>query len=245
MRITDKLIKDYRTTDLNNLFRDAVPSPMLVLDDFFPNDTAKKLSLEIDSINKDLCRKFTRNGSYMEECNNLSLMPEAQPVIGELHSQTFMRWLSEVTGINHLIPDPYLVGAGYSRSFKGDSLKNHIDFNWNDSIKLYRALTLIIYLSEDWKEEWGGNLEFSSLDNQDKINKIYIKWNRAIIWQHHENCFHGYPEPINCPEGLSRKTLRLFYYVSNQEPSKDQPPHRSLYWYDMQNQKPVDDRSHE
>lgn len=245
MPIIDRLIENYDVKNLNSVFKDASPAPMIVLDDFFPEDTAKNLSKEIDSIDADLCRKFTRNGSYMEECNNLSLMPLAQDVIGQLHSQTFMKWLNQVTGIDHLIPDPYLIGAGYSRSFKGDSLKNHIDFNWNDTIKLYRALTLIIYLSEGWQEEWGGNLEFSSFDNQDSINKVYIKWNRAIIWQHHESCFHGYPEPIDCPADQSRKTLRLFYYVSNQEPLKDQPPHRSLYWYDLQNQKPVDDRSHE
>lgn len=245
MRIVDKLNEKYDVKTLNCLFREAVPAPMIVLDDFFPDDIAKNLSKEIDSIDKDLYKRFTRNGSYMEECNNLSLMPYAQDAIGQLHSQTFMNWLNRLTGISHLIPDPYLIGAGYSRSFNGDSLKNHIDFNWNDTIKLYRALTLIIYLSEDWQNEWGGNLAFSRFDDQEKINEIFIKWNRAIIWQHHENCFHGYPKPINCPDGQSRKTLRLFYYVSNQEPLADQPPHRSLYWYDLQNQKPIDDRSHE
>lgn len=245
MHIIDRLNKNYDITNLNLMFKEGIPAPMIVLDDFFPENTAKCLSKEIDSIDKDLCRKFTRNRSYMEECNDLSLMPSAQDVIGQLHSQSFMNWLNKVTGIDYLIPDPYLIGAGYSRSFKGDCLKNHIDFNWNDTIKLYRALTLIVYLSEGWQEEWGGNLEFSSFENLKYINKVFNKWNRAIIWQHHENCFHGYTEPINCPVEQSRKTLRIFYYVSNQEPLADRSPHRSLYWYDLKNKRPIDDRSYE
>ena len=242
MRVVDRLTKNNNIETLSGNFKNSVPAPMIVIDDFLPEDVARDLSKEIDLIDKDLCRKFTRNGSYMEECNDVSLMPKAYPIISELHSQPFMKWLNQLTGIKYLIPDPYLVGAGYSRSFKGDSLKNHVDFNWNDSLKLYRALTIVIYLSEDWDESWGGHLEFSNFDNLSNLNTILVKWNRAVIWQHHENCFHGYPKPIECPEGHSRKTLRLFYYTSNQEPSSDHLPHRSLYWIDQTTGKPTDNK---
>ena len=245
MDIVKKLKSNYNIKHLNNQFTAALPAPMIVLDDFLPCDIAKKLSAEIDSIDKDLCKKFTRNNSYMEECNDLSLMVEGCKVIGELHSQTFMAWLNQLTGIDNLIPDPYLVGAGYSRSFNGDSLKNHVDFNWNDTIKLYRAVTLIVYLTEEWRDEWGGNLEFSNFNQKETINTINIKWNRAVIWKHHENCFHGYPNPIKCPENVSRKTLRLFYYISKQTPTDENPAHRSLYWYDSDNQKPIDNILHD
>jgi Rps23 Pro-64 3,4-dihydroxylase Tpa1-like proline 4-hydroxylase len=244
MQIINLLTTNHSVDQLNSNFKNSVPTPMLIIDNFLPNDVAKKLSFEIDSVNSDLCRKFTRNGSYMEECNDLSIMTAAQPVIAELHSQPFMNWLSKVTDIQHLIPDPYLVGAGYSRSFNGDSLKNHVDFNWNDTIKLYRKLTLIVYLSEEWEDEWGGHLEFTSF-NKEKIKTINIKWNRAVIWQHHEHCLHGYPELINCPSNYSRKTLRLFYYVSDQSPSTEQPAHRSLYWYDTKLNTPTDNTLHD
>ena len=159
MQIINLLTANHNIDQLNRDFKNSVPIPTLIIDNFLPNEIAKQLSLEIDSLDSDLCRKFTRNGSYMEECNDLSIMPAAHPIIAQLHSQTFMNWLSKVTGIQHLLPDPYLIGAGYSRSFNGDSLKNHVDFNWNDSIKLYRKLTLIVYLSEDWHNDWGGHLE--------------------------------------------------------------------------------------
>jgi Rps23 Pro-64 3,4-dihydroxylase Tpa1-like proline 4-hydroxylase len=245
MRILDHLANRYNTDTLKNHFNNASPTSMIVVDDFFPEDTAKVLSQELDSVDVTSCRKFTRNGSYMEEYNDLSTLPEAEEVVAQLHSQSFMKWLSASTGIDNLIPDPYLVGAGYSRSFRGDSLKNHVDFNWNDTLKLYRALTLIVYISEDWEEEWGGHLEFNEFQSKQTLNKILIKWNRAVIWKHHETCFHGYPTPITCPQDRSRKTLRVFYYVSNQEPQLDNPAHRSLYWFDQTSGIPVDNNSHE
>lgn len=246
MRIIDHLIKQFDDSSLlNTHFNNSVPTPLLVLDDFLPIEIAKDLSSELDSVNNLECRKFNRNGSYMEEYNDLSKLPKAESVVEQLHSQSFMQWLSLVTGIQNLIPDPYLIGAGYSKSFKGDSLKNHIDFNWNDSLKLYRVLTLIVYINENWQEDWGGHLKFTDFRSGDTLNKILIKWNRAAIWKHHENCFHGYPDPITCPENEARKTLRLFYYVSNQEPSVDNPAHRSLYWFDEKTNKPIDNKDYE
>lgn len=233
-------LKFNRFSYYRSKFESCSSVPLIVLDDFLPESIAFSLSNEIDSIQDHECKKFTRNGSYMQECSNLRIMKNAADVIAQLHSQLGVQWLSNVTGIKNLIPDPYLIGAGYSRSFKGDSLKNHVDFNWNNTLRLYRALTLIIYLTPNWKEEWGGNLEFTRFNNESTIESIFTKWNRAVLWKHHENCFHGYPTPIDCPNNESRKTLRLFFYVSEQNPAKDNPAHKSLYWFDDKLNQPID-----
>jgi hypothetical protein len=47
------------------------------------------------------------------------------------------------------------------------------------------------------------------------------------------------------PEDRSRKTLRIFYYVSNQDPRLDDSAHRSLYWFDETTGTPVDNKRHE
>lgn len=239
MQISKYILQKYDPDLLRTEFQNSIPAPMIVLDNFLPEQIALTLSKELDSIEKEHCKHFSRNHSYMEECNDLDFMPEASVLIAELHSQKFLNWLNDITGIQNLIPDPYLIGAGYSRSFRGDSLKKHVDFNWNDSLKLYRALTLIVYINENWEKEWGGHLEFCGFDDS-IINVVDIKWNRAVIWKHHEHCFHGYPEPINCPQETCRKTIRLFYYTSNQEPLDSNPPHRSLYWFDENTKTPID-----
>lgn len=230
--------------NLNSTFLETEPHPILVLDDFLPIETARILQKECETIPIEHWTEFTRRGSYMKECKNLDHSPEAVKLVNQLNSGQFLKWLENVTGIQGLLPDPHLTGAGYSRSFNGDSLKTHTDFNWNEELRLHRKLTLIVYLSEQWQEEYGGHIEFYDDTNQHLVKKIFTQFNRCVIWQYHKTGFHGYPNPIQCPDHLSRNTLRLFYYVSNSEYLEDDPPHRSLYWYNNDTNTAYDNRAH-
>ena len=71
------------------------------------------------------------------------------------HSGEFLYELEQLTGIVGLMPDPHLVGAGFSRFRKGKELKIHYDFNWNDRLRLHRKLTCMLFLNPNWKETWG------------------------------------------------------------------------------------------
>jgi len=58
-----------------------------------------------------------------------------------------------------LIPDPYLEGGGMHCIGTGGFRKVHTDFNWHRKLRLHRRLNLLVYLNDDWNEEWGGDLE--------------------------------------------------------------------------------------
>ena len=45
------------------------------------------------------------------------------------------------------------------------------------------------------------------------LEKVYNKFNRAILFDTTQNSWHGLPDPINCPEDVYRKSLAI-YYVS-------------------------------
>jgi hypothetical protein len=40
-------------------------------------------------------------------------------------------------------------------------------------------------------------------------------FNHAVIFNTDSASFHGFPEPIRCPDHLSRRSLALYYYTSN------------------------------
>lgn len=227
-------------TDLNNEFVGTPPYPMIVLDNFLPTQFALELEKECNSIPMHNWTEFTRRESYMQECNNLEVAPIATEFVNQMHSQLGMIWLTKITGIKDLIPDPYLIGAGYSRSYNGHSLKIHTDFNWNDKIKTHRMCSFIIYLNSSWKEEYGGNLQFKDFKNEKVIQNIPTVFNKAVLWRNHKKGFHGFPDPISCPAGVSRNTFRLFFYVSNATYDTEDLPHRSLYWYDDNAGEPYD-----
>lgn len=246
MHLSDHVLKKFSNPELTllNIFKNGKPTPNLILDDFLPKNTAIELARECASISTEYWTKFTRNGSHMEECKQLVAMQLARRSVEELNGSEFIKWLEQATGISGLIPDPHLTGAGYSRSYPGDTLQIHNDFNWNDSLKLHRALSLIIYLTPGWKPEWGGSLDFYDQNREYVVKTIDCNFNRLLIWQYHPRNFHGYTTPLKCPAGVTRNTLRLFYYVSNSTHNLSDPPHRSQYWYDRDTNTPFDKRDH-
>jgi hypothetical protein len=46
-----------------------------------------------------------------------------------------------------------------------------------------------------------------------RVVKYPPRLNHALILNTDEASFHGFPEPLQCPEGLSRKSLALYYYT--------------------------------
>lgn len=221
-------------------YKNGIPVPYLVVDNFLPTEILEQLQQESSAIPQHYWTEFTRNGSYMKECKSFVNAPLIQTLVHCLNSGEFIDWIEAVTDKKKVISDPHLIGAGLSESFQGCSLKLHTDFNWNDELSLNRTLSLILYLNPEWDPAWGGGLDFYSFDRKEKITSIAPMPNRLLIWDYHNEFVHGYPEPLNCPETASRLNLRVFYYTSNATPLN--PPHRSLYWWDDTNGRAIDNR---
>ncbi len=228
-------------TDVN--FRNQQPIPMVLIEDFLPIELAINLHKESLTIDNSFWTKFNRNGSHMKECKNLSVAPIAFDLVSKLHSSVFLTWLEKITGIAGIIPDPYLTGAGYCKSYRGDVLKKHTDFNWNEQLKLHRVLSLIIYLTPEWDPSWGGSLDFYDKTGDNIIKSNPCLFNNCLIWEYDKYGYHGYETPLNCPNTIQRTAFRLFFYKSNSSHNETDPPHRSLYWINESKQ-PYDKRDH-
>jgi len=224
----------------NEVFKKHPHYGKLELKNFLPEYITEELSKELDNIPLSSCKKFTRNKSCMYEHNNLTDTPIADAVVHAFNSSTFLNWLQNITHTTRLIPDPHLIGAGYMKSFKGDSLKVHTDFNWVEELHLYKKVNCIIYLNKDWQVDWNGSLKFYDTNNEKVISETFPDFGNLLIWEYDELAYHGYPESLNCPVTQSRKGLRLFYYQSNSIPSPDRKPHRSLYGFDKIKKTPHD-----
>ena len=212
------------------------------IQNFLPDEVTARCTNELENLPLDVAKHFTRKGSSMYEYNDTSITPVQDELVNVLHSSQFIKWLERVTGVKKLIPDPHLTGAGYMKNFKGDSLQVHTDFNWVDEIELHRAVSIIIYLNKDWEESWGGCLNFYDVENKNILSSIKPDWGNMLIWQYRNLVYHGYPDPMTCPEDQSRKGIRLFYYQSKSKPDAENPPHRSLYWFNEEEGYPYDIR---
>jgi len=230
MNDIDLLTNKYDPKDYAVDYSHGTPVPWATFDDFLPEHILKDVQQEFEEIPKHIWSRFTRNGSFMFECNNLKFSPKIRQLVMELNSAEFLTWLEGITGIEKLIPDPHLIGAGLMRCGPGHRLQLHTDFNWNNELNLNRVLSMIIYVSKEWKTEWQGSLEFWNFDKTQCLHKIDPLPNRMLLWNYDDQLIHGHPNPINCPLEVSRDGLRLFYFTSNAVPTSS--PHRSLYWFD-------------
>ena len=43
--------------------------------------------------------------------------------------------------------------------------------------------------------------------------QILPVFNRCVIFNTDEDSYHGLPDPIQCPEGMTRKSIALYYFT--------------------------------
>jgi len=241
--VKKKILQNLKKLDLDilsNSYRRHPYYGLINIPEFLPTDVTQKCANELDGLSLEQGKHFTRKGSCMYEYNNLQITAVQDELVHALHSSEFLRWLENLTGVDKLLPDPHLIGAGYMKSFRGDTLQVHTDFNWVEETHLHRAVSIIIYFNKEWDEEWGGSLNFYDLDNNKLLSSIKPDWGNMLVWTYNDFVYHGYPNPLTCPEDQSRKGIRLFYYQSKSKPDTKNPPHRSLYWFDKDEKLPYD-----
>ena len=110
------------------------------------------------------------------------------------------------------MPDPHLEGGGLHQIVPGGHLGVHVDFNRHPRTGLERRLNVLMYLNRDWKEEYGGALELWRAEPRRREQRILPLWGRLVVFSTTDRSYHGHPEPLACPEGMTRKSVALYYY---------------------------------
>lgn len=203
-----------------------------VIEQFQPHETAKILSNDFVEYNNKDWFEYNNPLEVKKTCNNWWDFPSATyNFIEYLNSPKFISWLTELTGIQGLRPDPGLHGAGWHIHGNGGKLNVHLDYSIHPKLNLERKLNLIYYLSEGWDPEWGGNLELWSGDDKkakEKIKQVDYIFNRAVLFDTTQNSWHGFPDRLACPEGLYRKSIAMYYLIDPQH-TADLDRKRALY----------------
>ena len=193
----------------------ARPFPHVEIEPFFPEDIVPDIARGFPPLRPEHWSGSgdadpNRKHKYMS--GNESLFGDVlRQALYQLNSSFFVEFLERLTGIEGLIPDPYLGGAlrCYTR---GGLLGVHTDYNWHNKLKLYRRVNLIVYLNREWPVSFGGELELWTTDWSRCAKRIFPGWNKAVIFGVDDRSPHGFPAPLRCPEGYPRKSLQLYYY---------------------------------
>jgi len=196
----------------------AAPFPHIVIDRAFANDRVHRIAAEARALEPDAQRPFYGQARKRGTTDRGRMGVETLALIDDLNGPRFIAWLEELTGIEGLIADPQLFGAGVHRIDRGGFLKIHTDFNWHAGLGLHRRLNLLLYLNQGWREEWGGHLELWHPDMSRCGARVAPLLNRMVIFSTTDTSYHGHPEPLACPEGVTRNSLALYYYSRDPAP---------------------------
>lgn len=199
----------------------AKPFPHIILDNIFNNDELSLVEQAFPSKNDIDWYTFGNLNEIKLACNDEGLFPpRIKEFIRFLNSQTFVGFLENLTGIENLIVDQSLEGAGMHQIMPGGLLKIHSDFMKHPKNKLDRRLNVLVYLNKDWREEYGGHFELWNKDMSKAEVKILPTFNRLAVFSTNATSNHGHPNPLSCPPGMSRKSIAMYYYT-NGRPQED------------------------
>ncbi len=139
-----------------------------------------------------------------------------------LMSQEFIRFLEDLSGIDGLLADPSLDGGGLHRSEPGGFLNIHTDYTKHHTHPDWkRRVNVLLYLNDDWREEWGGHLELWTPDMTRCVERVQPRANRMVIFSTSDTSYHGHPVPLTCPPDQARKSLALYYFTAgSDEPAR-------------------------
>lgn len=141
------------------------------------------------------------------------LSDSSKTLVRFCNSEPFLKWLSGLTGIDNLMPDPYLIGGGYHEIKSGGKLGIHVDFNKHGLWGADRRVNVLIYLNENWQPTWGGGIKLYDTDLNEKVC-VFPELGNVVIFSTTDKSWHGHPEPLTCPKDRSRKSIALYYYTA-------------------------------
>lgn len=204
-------------------YKNARPFPSGYYDHFFNEAAMRKVLGEFPELGggKDEVHYTNPNEAKFASKGEYRFGPVTREFMHFLNSQPFLEYLQNLTGIKEtLIPDPYFEGGGCHQIKPGGFLKVHVDFHKHKMMNLDRRVNVLVYMNEDWKEEYGGHFELWERDMSKCVTKIAPLFNRMAVFSTTDYSWHGHPDPLTCPPDRSRKSLALYYYTNGRPDSE-------------------------
>jgi Rps23 Pro-64 3,4-dihydroxylase Tpa1-like proline 4-hydroxylase len=217
--------------DLAGSYASASPFPHVVLEDFLDPGMLRAIAQSYPaSDGKAYFDRDQERLKYQYQPQESS-SPLVRNLLAELNGQAFLGFLQEMTGIEGLISDPYYAGGGLHETKRGGHLGVHADFNIHAGMRVQRRLNLLVYLNEDWPDEFGGKLELWDREMKGCEVAVAPLLGRAVVFSTDLDSYHGHPDPLECPPDRSRRSIATYYYTAPEEGLRALPARTTNFRY--------------
>ena len=194
-------------------FHHAVPFDHCVVEDFIVPEWLAQIESEFLAFDSPKWFVYKNAIEEKKALNDWHTFPPATyRFFHYLNSAGFVELLSALAG-KPLYADDGLNGGGWHIHGPGGNLNPHLDYNIHPKLGLQRKINIIIYVSPEMREEYGGHLGLWNHDVETSrpgklLKEIAPKFNRAVIFDTTQNSWHGMSRPLTQPLHIYRKSLR-------------------------------------
>jgi hypothetical protein len=207
-------------------FAAAEPFPHVVIDDMLPAETIRDVIDAFPSPGPEWAHYDDPNQLKYSLRDEEAMPDPIRSVMQQFNSQVFVEFLETLSGIKGLLPDPHFLGGGLHQIPRGGTLKVHADFDQHRKLKVDRRLNVLLYLNEDWRDEYGGHLELWDKEMTHAVERVAPVANRVVVFRTSDTSFHGHPDALAVPKGRFRRSLAWYYYTA---PAVERTGHNTLW----------------
>ena len=187
----------------------STPVRHCFIDDLLPLETARRIHASLPDpqtlMVRDSIKERKRVGIKIED-----YAPEISAILFAFQEEAVIQAATRITGLEQLSADASLYGSGISQMLEGDFLLPHLDNSHDGDGQLYRVLNLLYYITPDWPQDGGGNLELWNKPMKQHV-EIHAKFNRLVLMETHTESVHSVTKVVQ-PSG--RRACISNYYFS-------------------------------
>ena len=205
---------------LREQWQASAPVNYFVLDDLLPEQWSREIYAAFPDTEQMTLKRSLREIKYVS-----AQMNKHSPVLEEgiyaFQTPQLVKLVEQITQIKALEPDDMLYAGGISAMANGHYLNPHVDNSHDKFRERYRVLNLLYYVSPDWTEAAGCNLELWPAGPEGRPTTILSRFNRLVVMVTHQGSWHSVSRNVS---------NRVRCCVSNYYFSKE-PPGGAEYFH--------------
>lgn len=192
-------------------WQSSAPIHHFVLDDLLPQAWTQKVREAFPGERRMVLKRSLRELKYVA-----AQMDQYDPLLEEsiyaFQAPGIVALIERMTGLQALEPDEQLYAGGVSLMAPGHFLNPHVDNSHDKTRSRYRVLNLLFYVSPDWNESDGCNLELWPAGPRGRPVTLVSRFNRLVVMVTHQGSWHS----VSPNRGARNRCCVSNYYFSSQ-----------------------------
>lgn len=160
------------------------------IDDLLPEEIVAQIASQFPSKEEMVLKKSLKEDKYIAVQMN-QYPPLLEEITYAFQDPRIVELIAHICSIKSPIPDESLYAGGLSLMAHKQFLQPHLDNSHDSKRELWRVLNLLYYVTPQWQEEYGGNLEIWPHGLDQPPITIWSKFNRLAVMTTHNASLHS------------------------------------------------------